>query len=167
MTRTGSHGVLSPKSQVPSHEVNPCKLNSRERRIWHLPLHTRFQVLSPNYDVDAYMAKKLEVRLGDLWCNWVEQSARPNSQPKSCVLFWHKIMMINHVLLITWGSQVGTLPPTWDLGLGTPCEPTLRLDKILCNCSLNEALWSIYHRGLSTHLYKCQNVVSTWDTTRS
>ena len=40
------------------------------------------QVLSPKYDVDAYMETLLEVRLGTCIEGWVEQKARPNSQHK-------------------------------------------------------------------------------------
>jgi hypothetical protein len=37
-------------------EVNPCNLNDWKHESLDLPLHIGPQVLSPNYDMDAYMA---------------------------------------------------------------------------------------------------------------
>ena len=42
---------LGPKSL----EVNPCNLKCWDHRSWYLPLHMGSQVLSPKYDMDAYM----------------------------------------------------------------------------------------------------------------
>ena len=40
-------------------------------------------------------------------------------------------MNVHHIWLISWGSEVGTLPPCWDLlrwvGRGTLCELALKL----------------------------------------
>jgi hypothetical protein len=38
-------------------------------------------------------------------------------------------MKVNHILTVFLSSKVGTLPPCWDLKLGTPCErgPNLAL----------------------------------------
>ena len=51
-------------------------------RAWKLGLNTSHGVPSPKYDMDAYMATILEVRPGTCVASWVEQKARPNSQPK-------------------------------------------------------------------------------------
>ena len=37
-------------------EVNMCNLNRRQHESGDLPLHIGFQVLNPEYDMDAYMA---------------------------------------------------------------------------------------------------------------
>jgi hypothetical protein len=58
------------------------------------PIHTGSQFLSPNYDMDAYIQHFLEVRLGTCVVSWVEQNARPTSQPKSCESISPKIIKI-------------------------------------------------------------------------
>ena len=64
-------------------------MQSQLLRAWKLGLTTshRSLVLSPKYDMDAYMATLLEVRLGTCIENWAEQKARPKSQHKSCKYF--------------------------------------------------------------------------------
>jgi hypothetical protein len=71
------------------------------------------------------------VTLGTCVASWVEQKAQPNPQPKSRNYFAYSVqdptlLIVKHILVITGGSQVETLPPCWDLGLRTPCEPTVR-----------------------------------------
>ena len=60
--RASSNGV--PSSSLNSHEVNPSNLSRREHESWNLPLHTGSQVLSPKYDMHAYMATLSE---GEAW----------------------------------------------------------------------------------------------------
>ena len=62
--RAGPHG-----SQVPSPkplEFNMCNLNRWEHGSWDLPLYTGSQVLSPKYDMDAYMTTFFEGETGGL-----------------------------------------------------------------------------------------------------
>jgi hypothetical protein len=118
--------VLSLKSV----EVNPCSLNCCEHGSWDLQLHTRFQILSPKFDMDSHIATPFwEVRFGTCVKSWIEQKARPNSQYKSHEYFCIKnkdptLMIINHISMVSRGSKVGTLRPCWDLltwvGLGDP-----------------------------------------------
>ncbi len=80
------------------------------------------------------MATLLEVRFGTGVASWIEQTDRPNSQPKSRGYFCidnqdPTLMIYTHILVVIEGSQVGTLPPCWDLGLGSPCAPALTLIK--------------------------------------
>ena len=59
------HSTWDPQALgTKSLEFNPYNLNHWERGSWDLPLHTRFQVLSPKYDMDAYMATLSE---GEAW----------------------------------------------------------------------------------------------------
>ena len=60
---TGSQ-VLSPKSV----EVNLCNLNHWEHGSWDLPLYTGPVVLSPKYDMDAYMATFFGGEAWDMCC---------------------------------------------------------------------------------------------------
>ena len=43
---------------------------------WDLPFHTRSQVLSPKYDMDAYMAKKFGGEARNLE-SWVKRMLNP------------------------------------------------------------------------------------------
>jgi hypothetical protein len=115
--------VLSPKSL----EVNPCNpicLRARESE-----LHTRSQVISPKYDMDTYMATPFG---GEAWdSGWKLGQAKnytqlPTQVPWTIIL--HKTIKTpsfmkkpNHILMVSWGSKVGTLPPCWDSG--PQCEP--------------------------------------------
>ena len=109
--------ALSPKSC----EVTPCNLSRWQHGNWDLPLHTGSQVLVPSMTWMPTRQHFLEVRLGTCVESWVKQKARPNSQHKSreCVFASnnqdHNLMMINFILMVSWGSKVGTLPPCWDL----------------------------------------------------
>ena len=47
--------ALSPMSL----EVNPCNLNRWERGSWDLPLHMESQVMSPKYDIIAYLLQPI------------------------------------------------------------------------------------------------------------
>ena len=133
--RVGSHGsqVIISKS----HEVNPCILYCWEHRSWDLPLHTGSQVLSPKYDMDVYMTTLFGGKAWDLCCEVGRvKKLDPILNPRLVNIFPSNdkdptFIIFNHVLVITWGSQVGTLPPCWDLltwvGLGTPCRLALNI----------------------------------------
>ena len=51
------------------------------------------------------------------------------------------LVLINHMLMVSNGSKVGTLPPCWDLGLGTLCEPTLSLRSRIKRLPFTLDLW--------------------------
>ena len=53
------------------------------------------QSLSPNYDVDAYMATHFggEVRFGTCVESWVEQKTKPNSQHMS-----HELYLLQNII---------------------------------------------------------------------
>jgi hypothetical protein len=76
--RADSHRIPSPKSL----EVNPCNLNHWEHGSWDFPLHMGSQVLSPKYDMHAYMATLFEGEAWDLCCelgrakNWTQLSTQ-------------------------------------------------------------------------------------------
>ena len=79
---TTSHGVPSPKSLG----VNLCNLNRREHGSWGLT--TSHGVPRPKTQVPTMTWMPtwqhfLEVRHETCVARWVEQKARPNSQPKS------------------------------------------------------------------------------------
>ena len=58
-------GLLHTGPQVPSHlRVNPCNLDCWEHGSWDLPLYIGSQVLSPKYNMDAYMATLIG---GEAW----------------------------------------------------------------------------------------------------
>ena len=119
---TGSRGsqVLGPKSL----EVSPCNLNHWEHGSWDLPLHTGPKSQVPSMTWMRTWQHLLKVRLEIGVESWLEEKATPN---KSCKYFYIKSsrpsIIINHGRMVSWGSQVGTLPPCWDLltwvGLGT------------------------------------------------
>ena len=122
------------KSQVPSHlEVNPCNLNCWEHRSWDLPLHTGPKSYVPSMTWTPTWQHILEVRLftrvpspksqvwhgclhGNTFWRW---GLGPNSQPKSRKLLYIKSRSDFNddqpYFSGSWGSQVGTLPPCWDL----------------------------------------------------
>jgi hypothetical protein len=116
--------ALSPKS----HEVNPCNVDHWEHGSWDLPLHTWSQVQSPNYDMDAYMAALFGGEAWDLCCELGRGQSETQLSTQVLQILLHKVikirllMIFNHILVITRGSEVGTSPPCWDLltqvGLG-------------------------------------------------
>jgi hypothetical protein len=80
-------------------------------------------------------------------------------------------MLVNHILMVSWGSSVGTLPPcqNWDLGphVTCPLDPyTLRLifewqDNIACFqvCSSNPDL---YFKVLVATLLQWNELIYTY-----
>ena len=83
----------------------------------------------PKYDMDAYMATLFGGELGTWVESWVEQRPWPNFQYKSREYLYINnkdltLMIVNHFLMLSKGSKLGTLPPCWALltrvGLGTP-----------------------------------------------
>jgi hypothetical protein len=124
----GSHEsqVLSPKLLV----VNSCNLNHKEHESWDLPLHTESQVFKSQVwhgclhgntfwrwglglVLRARSSKKLVPTLNTNPGNNFTQNNKDQT--------W---MIINHVLMIYWGSKVGAFMSacrdllTW-VGLGT------------------------------------------------
>ena len=84
-------GPVHTRSQVPSHLRSIRAISaveSMEVGTYHFTRGT--QVLSPNYDMDAYMATLLGGELGTCVRSGVHQRAIPNSQHKSCKYFMHK-----------------------------------------------------------------------------
>jgi hypothetical protein len=114
--RAGSHWVSSPKSQVTlSHSMQ-----SQLLRAWELRLTTSHMVPSPNCDMDAYMTTFLKRGWGLVLQVGLSKRLDPTLNPSPENIFaWNNqdptLMTFNHMLTITWGSQVGTLPPCWDL----------------------------------------------------
>ena len=89
------------------------------------PIHTWSQVLSPNYDTDAYKATLFGGEAWDLCC---ELSRDPALNPNPANIFsikWSRSDFNdnNHIWVVAWGSQVEAFLPlcresqTW-LGLG-------------------------------------------------
>ena len=122
--------VLHPKSL----EINPCNLSCWEHGSWDLPFHTGSHNLKSQlwhgclhgntfwrwglgHVLRVGLSKKLDLTFHKSFIN---------------IFAWNNqdlpLMIINHVLMVFLGSNVGTFPPRWDLltwvGLGTPCEPT-------------------------------------------
>ena len=116
--RDNSHGVQSPIPE--SLEVNPCNINHWEHGNWDLPLHTK--VPSPKFQVCH------ECLHGNIFISWdlgrvirVGSSKQPDpTLNTSPVVFLPKIikdptlMIINHILTVSWDSKVGTSSPYWD-----------------------------------------------------
>ena len=65
----------------------------------------------------------LKVRLGTCVESCVRQKARPQLLTQVPVTILHKLIKIYHKTYFNGLSRlkVGTSPPCWDLGLGTPC----------------------------------------------
>ena len=115
-------------------EINPCNLSCWEHGSWDLPFHTGSHNLKSQlwhgclhgntfwrwglgHVLRVGLSKKLDLTFHKSFIN---------------IFAWNNqdlpLMIINHVLMVFLGSNVGTFPPRWDLltwvGLGTPCEPT-------------------------------------------
>ena len=83
---SGRHGSGSPGSQVRSPKSLEGNLIIVERmEVGIYRFMWDFQVLSPKYDMDAYVATLFggEVRLETCVGSWVGRKARPNFQHKS------------------------------------------------------------------------------------
>ena len=126
---------LSLHTGPKSLEVDPCDLSRWEHGSWDLPLPSWSKILGLKHDMDTYMATVVEgeVRWGEVWdlCwEWVGWSkkldptlstnptrfcAKSNLNPT--------LLNVSHILMVSWGSKVGTLCPCWNLqpwvGLGS------------------------------------------------
>ena len=108
------------------------------------------QVLSPNYDMYAHMTTLFESEAWDL-CRELGRAKKldPTLNPSPCKYVCVKqsrsdFMIFNHILVITYNSQVATLSPCWDLltwvGLETR-EPRV-----------NRPLFTLESGGLATYM---------------
>ena len=114
-----SHIVTSLKSL----EVNPCNLNGWEHGSWCRPLHMGSQVLSPKHDNTFWRwGLQLVLRVGSSKNR--DQTQLMRTFLKEIVQIPHS-MIINHILMVAWGSNVGTftsilglanMSGTWHLG---------------------------------------------------
>jgi hypothetical protein len=129
---TGSR-VLTSKSL----EVSPCNLSHWEHGSGDFV--TTHKVPSPKHDVNActttlFVGDGLLLRVGSNIMGDPTLNTSPNEYFTIKIIKIPTATIINHTLMTSWDSKVGTWTPklglglhvgTWDLGLGTPCEPAL------------------------------------------
>ena len=130
--RVGSHGSQDIYC-IPSHLRSICAILAIESMelgpSYHFtqgPMHA----LSPKYDTYAHVATLFGGEAHDLcWeLGWAKSYTQLSTQ-----VAWNNqnptIMIINHILMVSWGSKVETMLPCSDLltwvGLGASCEPAL------------------------------------------
>ena len=104
-------------------------------RAWELGLITSLgsQILRPKYDMDAYYGNTFwKGGLGLVLRVEYSQKLDPTLNTSPTNIFAQNIEdptlpTTNHILMVSRGSTVETLRLCWELGVGTPCEPILRV----------------------------------------
>ena len=114
---TGSR-VLTPKSL----EVSPCNLSHWEHGSGDFV--TTHKVPSPKHDMNActttfFVGDGLLLRVGSNRMGDLTLNTSPNEYFTIKIIKIPTATIINHTLMTSWDSKVGTWPPCWDLGLGT------------------------------------------------
>ena len=129
----GSKGRFTRGLRVSSHLRSICAISAVESVEVQTNHFT--WVPSPKYDMDVYMVTLL---WGEAWDLLRVGSSKNLDSPLNTspvnIFTWNNqdstlMILIIHILLVSWVSEVGTLPPCSDLltwvELGIPCELAL------------------------------------------
>jgi hypothetical protein len=113
----GSHGVMSPKSQVTRGQSMHF---NRWEHVHKLGLTTSYGIPNPPNNTDGLHCNIFcRWGLGLVSRVWLSKMLNPtlNTNPMNVFAYSYQdmiFMIINHSLMVSRDSKLGTLPPCWD-----------------------------------------------------